>query len=361
MRRILYLLGLLVLLIVLYLLFWPVPFDPAGWTPPEPPAAEGVYAENDLLTAAEIIAEDYVGPEAIARDSEGLLYTGLEDGRIIRMDMDGENVEVFAEAVEPLGMKFDAEGNLIVADAIQGILSINPDGEVTILIAAGEDEDFFYLNDLDIAADGKIYFSHASSKFHKAEYVLEAMEHRPHGSFWVYDPETGETTRLIDEMYFPNGVALSPDDDFVLVNELNMYRVWRYWLTGELAGEAEIFIDNLPGFPDNITSNGEDTFWLALSSGPVSRATLDGFLPNPFLTRVAMRLPEAIKPAPTLQGYILGLDHEGNVIYNLQDLEGAVYAPTASATEYDGMLYIGSFLDAGIARIPVPEQRLSGE
>jgi sugar lactone lactonase YvrE len=36
------------------------------------------------------------------------------------------------------------------------------------------------------------------------------------------------------------------------------------WLKGEKAGEAEIFVDNLPGNPDNIRLGSDGHFWIAL-------------------------------------------------------------------------------------------------
>lgn len=343
---------------VLYLLLAPIPIDPAGWTPPEAPAAEGVYAPNDRLTAATIIAPDIHAPEAIAIGADGMLYAGIHDGRVVRVDVNGETVETIATGKEPLGLKFDNDGNLIVADASLGLLMIDPAGNMTTLIPAGEGEEFFYLNDLDIAADGTIYFSQASTKFVKTDYVLEVAEHRPYGSLWAYDPASGETTLLVDGLYFANSIALGPDDAYVMVAEVSLYRVMRYWLTGEQAGTFEPLIENLPGFPDNITFNGMDTVWIALASGPKSRETVDNLLPNPLLTGIAFRVPQSLRPAPTLQGYVLGVDLEGNVIYNLQDTSGEFYAPTTSAIEHEGMLYIGSVETDGIAKIPVPDERL---
>ena len=74
-------------------------------------------------------------------------------------------------------------------------------------------------DDLDIATDGKIYFSDASDKFGYGEDQIEVMEHTPNGRLLVYDPETKLTTTLLDNLYFANGVAVSPDDSFVLFNE----------------------------------------------------------------------------------------------------------------------------------------------
>src|SRR4030095_11592897 len=102
-----------------------------------------------------------------------------------------------------------------------------------------------------------------------------------------------------------------------LVAETGMYRVMRIWLTGPQAGQSEIFIDNLPGFPDGISSNGKDRFWLALVKP--RDAVLDKLLPHPFLRKVVARLPKFLQPAPKRYSFVLGLDGNGRVVDNLQD------------------------------------------
>ncbi len=99
------------------------------------------------------------------------------------------------------------------------------------------------------------------------------------------------TKIVLEGLSFANGVAMSPDQTFVLVCETWRYRIHRYWLVGPKKGQSDIFIDNLPGFPDNITSSGKGTFWLALVFGPETRQQLDTLLSKPFLRKVILRLP----------------------------------------------------------------------
>lgn len=40
--------------------------------------------------------------------------------------------------------------------------------------------------------------------------------------------------------------------------------VHRYHLEGKSKGKLEVFIDNLPGLPDNIRSNSRGGYWIAL-------------------------------------------------------------------------------------------------
>ncbi len=110
----------------------------------------------------------------------------------------------------------------------------------------------------------------------------------------------------------------------------------------------------MPGVPDNITFNGIDTYWLALAAGPKNKAVRDPMLPKPFLRKAFWRLPKLMWPEMPEEGYILGLDLDGNVKYNLHDPTGKTYPHTTSAIEADGMLYIGSHVTDGVGRIPVP-------
>ena len=352
------LLGILVLVIlgILYLLFWPVPFDPEAWTPETLPALAGGYEPNTKLASIEKLKLDGgKGPEDTAIDSQGRIYTGVEDGRILRIQPNGKSVKVFCDTKgRPLGMEFDAAGNLIVADAFKGLISVNPKGNITVLAKEADGIPIRFADDLDIAADGTIYFSDASIKFSYHELLLDLFEHRGNGRLLAYDPKAKTTRVLLDHLYFANGVALSPDESFVLVNETWKYRIKRYWLAGSKKGQSDIFINNLPGYPDNITSNRNDTFWLALVQGPETRKTLDSLLPKPFLRKIISRLPESLSPAPTVVGYVLGLDVSGNVIHNLQDPTGEFYGEITSASEHNGMLYIGSLSETALGYIAAP-------
>lgn len=335
-----------------YLLLWPVDLEPARWDPPEAPFLRGPYASNDRLSALERMADGVVsGPEDIAIDSRGRACTGLADGRILCADPNIETPAVLANTRgRPLGLGFDADGNLIVADAIRGLLSVSSSGQVSILANQDGEHSFRFTNDVDVATDGTIYFSDSSYRHGPAQFMEAIIEHRPRGRLLAYDPKTGNVTRLLGELFFANGVAVSPDQSFALVVETAAYRVKRYWLRGPNAGKSEIFIENLPGFPDGISSNGRDTFWLAIYA-PRS-AILDALMPRPFLRKTLLRLPAFIFPEPPRYGFVLGLDLDGRVIHNLQDPAGG-YAPITSVEEFGGWLYLGSLMETAIGRVRI--------
>ena len=340
---------------VLYLLFWPVPIAPVAWTPPPMPALEGPYAANDRLKDAERIAQgECTGPEAIALDAQGRIHTGCIDGRVMRFDADGKNGQVLANTGgRPLGLKFAPDGRLIVADAAKGLIHVAENGVINVLATEAGGTPFGFTDDLDISADGMVYFSDASWKFGHHQVMADFMEHGANGRLLRHDLNTGKTEVLVADLHFSNGVALGPDDAFLLMNETAEYRVVRYWLKGGKAGTLEPFIENLPGFPDNITfDDAGQRFWLALY-GPRS-ADLDAMLPKPFMRKIVYRLPAAVQPAPVMHGFVLALNTEGQVIANLQDSGASAYAPITSAIAHGPWLYLGSLVAPSMARIPLP-------
>lgn len=340
---------------LVYLLLAPVPIAPAAWTPPTAPALSGQYEKNSRLSPVQKLSlGEGHGPEDVALDAEGKIYAGLEDGRIMVLEADGAQPRVFANTGgRPLGLIFDRLGNLIVADAIKGLLSVNKIGEVKLLAGGADGVKFGCLNDLDIGTDGTVYFTEASHKFPMAQHVHDLLEHQPNGRLLAFDPQTQHPRTLLEDLYFANGVAVSPDQTFVLVAETGKYRVRRVWLKGPDVGQSDIFIDNLPGFPDGISSNGKDRFWLALVTP--RQALFDRMLPYPFLRKMVVRMPKFLQPAPQRYSFVLGLDSQGRVVDNLQNDAADCYAQIANVVERDGTLYFGSIGEDTIGRFKLPE------
>lgn len=327
--------------IVLYLLTWPTKIEPIGYTPTQKPPMTGALEPNYELLKATLIAKGEInGPEDVVVDSEGRVYGGTQDGKIVRILTDGR-VETFADTGgRPLGLAFDRQANLIVADANKGLLSIDPSGKIVALSTEAEGAPLKFTDHLDIASDGMIYFTDASYKYSQSEYLYDLLESRPNGRFLRYDPFTRNTVVLLRDLYFSNGVALSRNEDFVLINETYRYRIQRYWLKGPKAGTADIFMDNLPGFPDNITSNRKGTFWLALFT--IRNDRMDDIHPSPLLKKIVSRLPKFMWPKPKPYGIVLAINENGEIIKSLHDPTGEHLKEITGAREHAGYLFLGS-------------------
>lgn len=319
---------------------------PVKWNPPPRTPFEGVFAVNDRLTQVEMWRTPGEGPEDVAFDSAGNLYTGIADGRVLRFAPGGGDPQVlFSTGGRPLGIEVDADDRLIVCDAYKGLLRWSG-GDPELLIDSYEGEDFVFTNNATIASDGTVYFTVTSRRYDLANYKLDLMEHSGTGRLFARRPD-GRTEKLLDGLQFANGVALSSDESFLVFAETGLYRISRLWLKGERTGDVEVLIDNLPGFPDNLTHH-EGVFWAAIVS-PRDRL-VDLLARSSMMARLAARLPDSMQPAPSRHAAVFGIDGAGEVVQNLQDADGR-YAVITSARVHGGHLYLGSLHESAVARL----------
>ncbi len=341
---------------LLLALLRPSPIDPLAFTPPKkqlrPPSG---YKPNRELQKARRFAEGRVkGPEDVAFDAQARLYTGTADGKIVRVSLLNEAVADFAvTGGRPLGLRFDPQGRLIVCDARKGLLAVDAGGRVSTLATEAGGRPFRFTNNLDVAADGTIYFSDSSDRWGEDEYLYDLLEARPRGRLLRFDPGSGKVSVLVDGLVFANGVALSVDEDFLVVAECYRYRLTRYWLKGPRAGTTDVFADNLPGFPDNLSRDARGTFWVAFFT--VRNDFLDKVQPHPLLKKLIARLPRFLWPRPERYGFVANLDPRGLCLRSFHDPKGERVWQVTTAREHDGALYLGTLDNSWLARYTLPQ------
>ena len=350
--------GSAVLVVVIaYLLLWPVPIDPVAWDAPKNRGYAGEFAANDKLESLTRISMNGLsGPEDGAVAPDGLLYMASHEGAIVQYDPAGQTVSQFAHTNgRPLGLEFGPDGVLYVADAYRGLLAISPNGDVTLLSDKTETgSPINYADDVDIAADGTVYFTDASVKFGAKDNggtlpasMLDLMEHGPNGRVLKYDPTTKQTTVFADGLSFANGIALTKSGSHLLVVETGTYSISKYAVSGEPS--RQIIIDNLPGFPDNINRNADGTFWVGLVS-PRSAAA-DAMSNSPLLRKIVMRLPAFMRPKPQRYGFVVKIDENGAVLETKQGPSGAYAMTTGLIEGPDGVAYITSLTEPDIGML----------
>jgi sugar lactone lactonase YvrE len=294
------------------------------------------------------------GPEHMAIGPDGKLYAAMTSGNLLRMDPDGAHQQVFASTGgRVLGFAFDADGRMIAADAMKGLLAIDAQGHVSLLTDhVSRDDPVRYANAVVVADDGTIYFTDASTRFAPAEWggtleasVLDILEQAASGRVLAYEPSTGSTRVVASGFSFANGVALSADGSHLFVSETGRYRVWRVDshardLHVQLdSAQASVFLDNLPGYPDNLMRGRDGRIWVGLFR-PRNPAA-DGLSDKPFMRKVLLRLPRAWLPAGKPYGHVFAFLENGQVTEDLQD-PAAAYPGTTGVTETADRLYIHS-------------------
>jgi sugar lactone lactonase YvrE len=323
---------------------------PMAWTPQTKPLFEGQTKLNSELTTVEKIdLGPWVGAEDIVFDSLGNLYCGVHkaendfsDGKILKIYPDGK-IEIFYDAGSWVaGLHFDNQNNLIALSHKQGLISISAEKKVTLLANQDdENRNFFIPNGLDIDSKQNMYFTNTSSESpYSIKYGRKLiLEMKPEGGLYRYNPTTKEVETLIDGNYFGNGVVISKDETFLLVVETTQYRILKYWLKGDKAGETEVFLDNLHGFPNGISIREDGTFWLGFTTK--RNDALDKIHPKPGMKKFVYGLPNWLQPKQDKFGMVMHLSENGTILNTLFDSTGLVMSESGSVKEQNGFLYMG--------------------
>jgi len=336
----------------LYLTVTEPPVDAINVSISEPLPFTGALAVNDHLQSVQLVRLPVGkrGGEDVARDALGCLYTGTLDGSVLRKCNHVGWEELINTGGRPLGLHFDAQQNLIIADAERGLLSLSPGGKLSVLADHFQGRKLGVVDDVDIGTDGTVYFSDASNRYPLSDIVKDILDGRPSGRLFALNPENNELTLLADQLAFANGVAVAADQSYVLINETFRYQIRKVWLQGDKAGSSEIITAALPGMPDGIARAPDGSYWVAMYG--LRPKLVDAIHDKPWLKNLLARLPESLAPVPKPYGFILQINADGDVLQSFHDRAAvAIGEVTSVQPEADG-LYLGTLHMDRIGKLP---------
>ncbi|MEZ5184306.1 MAG: SMP-30/gluconolactonase/LRE family protein [Candidatus Nanopelagicales bacterium] len=277
---------------------------PVKWEPPA--SAESLPPAN--LPPLHVLPVPGHGPEDPLFLGDAIL-TGVDDGRIVKVSLDGWQIEVLADTKgRPLGLEQYTDGRVLICDAERGLLLLDPaTGDLETLVAVGQ-HGLRLCNNAAVATDGTIYFSDSSQRFELEHWTADLLEHSGTGRLLRRNPD-GTVDVLAEGLQFANGVALT--DEFVVVAQTGDYSLTRIWLD---TGRTEQWITNLPGFPDNISNGDDGLLWVAMASA--RKSALDGLPAKiPLLRKAIWALPEALHPKPDTMTWLRAYDVQGTMVH----------------------------------------------
>jgi ribose transport system permease protein len=343
--------------------------SPAYLTLPPPPRTTdpgSPYALNDKLRNVEIIGLGVIeGPEDVILDRDDNLYCGTRQGDIVRFfGPDHKRHEVFAHiGGHPLGMAFDRAGNLLVCIGGMGLYQVSPDKAVSkltdetnrSLLSVVDDSRLRLADDLDIAPDGRVYFSEATIRYEQEDWATDALESRGNGRMICYDPRNNSTRTEIHKLVFANGVVMASDGQSFLFAESWTCSISRYWFDGPKKGKREPVLANLPGYPDNINRSSDGNYWAALLGMRTPALDLALSMPG-FRRRMARRVAPDLWLYPNINtGCVIRFNERGEILESLWDLGGENHPMITSMREHRGYLYLGGVSNNRIGRYKIPD------
>ena len=198
--------------------------------------------------------------EGPAFDAEGTLWcVDLAHGRIFRVSPAGEWSLFQQYAGRPNGLKIAADGRIVVADAICGILSFDPrTAERRCVLAEYGGQKLQGPNDLTFAANGDLYFTDPGSS---------DLRRRDGRVFRIRGD--GRVELLLDGLAYPNGLVLSPGQDVLYITVTSALQVLRLGLRPDVVGRHKcgVFLQLSGGLagPDGITVDPAGNVYVAHS------------------------------------------------------------------------------------------------
>jgi gluconolactonase len=192
-------------------------------------------------------------------DADGHLYiVDIPFGRIFRIAPDGKWSLVTEYDGWPNGLKIAANGRVLVADYMHGIMELDVQaGRMRPVLTARNSESFRGCNDLHLASNGDIYFTDQG----------QTGLHDPTGRVYRLTKD-GRLDCLINTGISPNGLVLDPDEAVLFVAMTRDNAVWRmpFMKDGSVSKVGRFCSTFGPSGPDGMTMDKAGRLFVAHAS-----------------------------------------------------------------------------------------------
>ena len=244
------------------------------------PELEKILSPSQTI---EHLAEGFGGPQGPAEGplwwQEGgyLLFSDIHNNRRMKYDP-GKGVSLFLEPTNRAnGLSRDLQGRLIACEHdTRRVTRLERDGTMTVIANSFQGRQLNRPNDVVVKSDGCIYFTDPwTSPNPPQQWDLTFA------GVYRITPDLGTLSLLVDDFVLPNGLAFSPDETVLYINDTRRGHIRAFELlqSGMLATQTDrVFADlrgNEPGIPDgmkvdvqgNVYCGGAGGIWIMDPNG----------------------------------------------------------------------------------------------
>lgn len=205
------------------------------------------------------LAGDFGFTEGPVADQAGnILFTDIPNNRILKWSLDGRLSTYRENSGGANGLFFDKNGNLLVCEGDgRRLVSIDPNGVLTVLADSYNHKPLNSLNDLWIAPNGSIYFT--DPRYGNRDGMEQDGEH-----VYSLSPDRKTVTRVISDMVRPNGLIGTPDGKILYITDNGGGKTFSYIIQedGSLAHKT-LFA---PEGSDGMTIDDQGNVYLTTSA-----------------------------------------------------------------------------------------------
>jgi sugar lactone lactonase YvrE len=210
-----------------------------------------------------VVLDDLIFPEGPRWHDGHLWFSDMHAHRVVRLLGDGVAETVVEVPNRPSGLGWLPDGRLLVVSMTDRRL-LRLDGTQLVEVADLTALAPHHCNDMVVDSKGRAYIGNFG-------FDLEAGD-EPTGTTLVCVEPDGEAWVVVEQLLFPNGMVLTPDERTLIVAESYGQRLSAYDVRddGSLAN-PRVWADLRPNVPDGICLDAEGAVWVA---DPVNRGVM---------------------------------------------------------------------------------------
>jgi gluconolactonase len=182
-----------------------------------------------------------------------LLFSDIHNNRRMKYTP-GQGVSVFLEPTNRAnGLTRDLQGRVVACEHdTRRVTRRELDGSLTVIAASFQGRRFNRPNDVVVKSDGAIYFTDPGGPAVPEQWDLN------HTGVYRVSADLGTLTLLVSDFIVPNGLAFSPDESILYINDSRRGHIRAFDMApnGTLARQTDrVFADlrgQEPGVPDGM-------------------------------------------------------------------------------------------------------------